>query len=124
MLRPLPIHGADDLYFVAHGRARAAPSSNYPYFERIRERTDLFAGVTAYLKGGSVKVSTGESIETARAQFVSGNYHAVVGVRMALGRSLRSGDDRVGARSLEAVISEGYRARKFGRDPQILVARW
>ena len=120
MLRPLPIHGADALYFVAHGSTRTAPSSNYPYFERVRARTELFAGVAAYLKGGSVKVSTGESTETARAQFVSGNYHAVVGVPMALGRGLSSGNDRPGAMSLEAVISEGYWARKFGRDPQVL----
>ncbi len=120
VLRPLPIHAADDLYFVAHGSTRTAPSSNYPYFERIRTRTDLFSGAAAYLKSGSVKVSTSESTETARAQFVSGNYHAVVGVPMALGRGLSSGNDRPGATSLEAVISEGYWARKFGRDPQVL----
>ena len=119
MLRSLPIHAADELYFVAHG-ARGTPSSNYPYFERVRARTDLFAGVTTYLRSGTVKVSAGESIETARAQFVSGNYHAVVGVPMALGRGFTSDDDRAGAGPLVAVISHGYWARKFGRDPQIL----
>jgi predicted permease len=119
MLRSLPIHAADELYFVAHG-ARGTPSSNYPYFERVRARTDFFAGVTTYLKSGTVKVSTGESTETARAQFVSGNYHAVIGVPMALGRGFTSDDDRAGAGPLVAVISHGYWVRKFGRDPQIL----
>ncbi len=119
MLPSLPIHAADELYFVAHG-ARGTPSANYPYFERVRARTDLFAGVTTYLRGRTVKVSTGESIETARAQFVSGHYHAVVGVPMALGRGFTSDDDRAGAGPLVAVISDGYWARKFGRDPQIL----
>jgi predicted permease len=119
MLPSLPIHAADELYFVAHG-ARGTPSANYPYFERVRARTDLFAGVTTYLRSGTVKVSTGESIETARAQFVSGNYHAVVGVPMALGRGFTSDDDRAGAGPLVAVISYGYWARKFGCDPQIL----
>jgi predicted permease len=117
MLPSLPLHAADELYFVGHG-PRGTPSSNYPYFERVRARTDLFAGVTTYLRGGTVKVSTAESIETARAQFVSGNYHAVAGVPMALGRGFTSDDDRAGL--LAAVISDGYWARKFGRDPQIL----
>src|SRR5262245_57017579 len=80
MLRLDPIQAADDLYFVGHGSPRSAPSSNYPYFERVRARTDLFTGVTAYLKSGTVKVSNAETTETARAQFVSGNYHTVVGV--------------------------------------------
>ena len=120
MLRPLPIQAADDLYFVAHGSTRTAPSANYPYFERVRGRTDLFAGVTAYLKSGTVKVSNTETTETARAQFVSGNYHTVVGVPMALGRGFGSDLDRPATASLEAVISEGYWTRKFGRDPRVL----
>jgi predicted permease len=120
MLRPLQVQAADDLYFVAHGSTRTAPSSNYPYFERVRERTDLFAGVTAYLKSGTVKVSNAETTETARAQFVSGNYHTVVGVPMALGRGFASSLDRPATASLEAVISEGYWTRKFGRDPRVL----
>jgi hypothetical protein len=41
MLRSLPIHAADALYFIAHGSTRASPSSNYPYFERVRARTPL-----------------------------------------------------------------------------------
>jgi putative ABC transport system permease protein len=120
MLRPLPIQAADDLYFVAHGSTRSAPSSNYPYFERVRGQTDLFAGVTAYLKGGTVTVSNAEMTETARAQFVSGNYHTVIGVPMALGRGFGSDLDRPATASLEAVISEGYWTRQFGRDPQVL----
>lgn len=119
MLPSLPVRAVDELYFVAHGD-RGTPSANYPYFERVRARTDLFAGVTTYLRSGTVTVSTAESTETAPAQFVSGNYHAVVGVPMALGRGFTSDDDRAGAGPLAAVISDGYWARKFGRDPQIL----
>jgi putative ABC transport system permease protein len=120
ILRPLPIHAADDLYFIALGSARSAPSSNYPYFERVRTRTDLFAGVAAYQGGASVKVSTGEHVETARAQFVSGHYYSVVGVPMALGRGVTVDDDRPGTGPIEAVISHGYWVRRFGADPQIL----
>jgi predicted permease len=120
MLRSLSVHAPDDLYFIAQGNTRMQPSSNYPYFERIRTRKDLFAGVTAYFRTGRVKVATGDGTETAPAQFVAANYHAVVGVPMALGRSFSSDDDRPGAAPLEAVISEAYWTRKFARDPQIL----
>ena len=119
-LRTLPVHRGDDLYFVAHGSRRAAPSSNYPYFERIRARTDLFAGVTAFLRGATVKVSAGDRLENARAQFVSDNYHAVLGVPIALGRGFTAAGDRPGVTPLEAVISDGYWARQFGRDPRIV----
>jgi predicted permease len=120
MLRSLPVHAADELYFVAHGTDRSSPSANYPYFERVRARTDLFAGVATYLGSGSVKVSVDGSIDSARAQFVSGNYHRVIGVTMALGRGFTADDDPTGARLLAVVISDGYWARRFGRDPQIL----
>jgi predicted permease len=120
MLRPMSVHAVDNLYFVAQGSDQLEPSSNYPYFERIKVRTDLFENATAYLRSGSVKVSTADGIETARAQFVSGNYHTVVGVPMAIGRGFSSHDDRPGAGPLEAVISEGYWVRRFGRDPQVL----
>ena len=70
-------------------------------------RTDLFAGVTAYFRSGSVKVSAGGGIETARSQTVSGNYHDVLGVPITLGRGFSGADDRPGT-GLIAVISEAY----------------
>jgi predicted permease len=120
MMRTLAIHAPEELYVVAHGARRAVPGSNYPYFERIRGRTDIFAGVTAYLRNGSVKVATANGIETAPSLIVSGNYYAVLGVPMALGRGFSSEDDRGGAETLVAVISDGYWSRKFGRDPAVL----
>ena len=120
MLRTVAIQAPAELYFVAHGALRPAPGSNYPYFERIRARTDIFAGVTAYFRSGSVKVAAGDSIETTRSLTVSGNYHAVLGVPMMLGRGFSDEDDRAGAAALVAVISDGYWSRKFGRDPDVL----
>src|SRR5688572_14617496 len=120
MLRTLPLASPGELYFVAHGAERASPGANYPYFERIAARSDAFAGVTAYFRGGSVKVSAGDGIETARSLTVSGNYYDVLGVPMAIGRGFSSADDRPGADALVAVISEGYWSRRFGRDPGVL----
>jgi len=118
-LRTVGLASPDELYFVAHGSLRSSPSSNYPYFERIRARSDLFAGATTYMRS-TFKVSAGDDVETVRGQFVSGNYHAVLGVPIALGRGFASEDDRAGSDSLVAVISDVYWARKFDRDPRVL----
>jgi predicted permease len=114
------------------------PGSNYPYFERIRAKTDVFDGATTYLRsnfkvaaadaparfelrrGPAEASAKADGTEITPGQFVSGNYHAVLGVRMSLGRGFAAEDDRPGAGSLVAVISDGYWARKFGRDPQVL----
>jgi predicted permease len=120
MLRPLPVHAPGELYFVAYGiNGPAGLGGNYPYFERIRARTDLFAGVTTFI-GATFKVATAEGVEIAQGQYVSGNYHAVVAVPVTLGRGFSAEADHPGADSLIAVISDGYWARKFGRDPQVL----
>jgi macrolide transport system ATP-binding/permease protein len=119
MLRTLPLPSSQALQFVAQGGDRFTPGSNYPYFERIRGRTDLFAGATMYTPN-NVKVSTGEGFETARAQYAGGSYHAVIGVPIVLGRGFVAEDDRGSTEPRVAVISDGYWARKFGRDPQVL----
>ena len=120
LLRTLPVAAPEELFFVAHGlRDQPSTASNYPYFERLHGRTDLFAGVTAYTER-SLKVLTGDTVEMTSGQFVSANYHAVLGVPMALGRGITAENDIAGAGALVAVISDSYWARKFGRDPNVL----
>ncbi len=119
VLRTLPLESPEQLYFVAQGAERAAPGGNYPYFERMAGRTDVFAGVTAYFRSSSVKVATAEGIGTARSLTVSGNYYSLLGAPMTIGRGISADDDRPGA-GLVAVISDGYWSRRFGRDPQLL----
>ena len=51
----------------------------------VRQRTDVFAGVTAF-NLRDFKVASDTGAERVVGQYVSGNYHALVGVPMALGR--------------------------------------
>ena len=53
-------------------------------------------------------------------QYVSGNYHALVGVPMALGRGFSAEDDRAPGSSPIAVISDGYWSRRFDRRPDVI----
>jgi predicted permease len=120
MLRTLPLQSPGDVFFVANGTAeRPRLGSNYPYFERVRALGDVFSGVTAYTRS-EFKVMAGDSIELAQGQFVSGNYHAVLGVPIAIGHGLSSIDDRAMADAAVAVISDGYWAKRFGRGPDVL----
>ena len=127
--RVLPIASPQQLYFIGSGSAAATadlhaierPSlfSNYPWFERIRQRTDVFAAVTAY-NTRTFKVSSGSGVDQVVGQYVSGNYHAVLGVPFVLGRGFANEDDRAAGSTLVAVISEDYWTRRFDRRPDVV----
>ncbi len=120
MLRTLPIVEPDRLFFFAHGTgANPGTSSNYGLFEQYVALTDVFDGVTAYNTNG-FKVTTPDGIESADSLWVSGNFHAVVGVPMALGRGFAAERDRDVGGSMIAVISDHYWARRFNRAPDVL----
>src|SRR5688500_7974074 len=94
IFRTLPFNEPQGLYFLAHGTAEnPGTSSNYPLFERFAALTDVFDGVTAYNTNG-LKVSTPDGLESVDSLWVSGNYHAVVGVPIALGHGFAANRDR------------------------------
>jgi predicted permease len=117
LLRTLPVHSPDRLRFFAHG-PRTSTSSNYPLYERYKTLS-VFDGVTAYVRQ-DVNLTTPDGIEQVSGQFVSGNYHALLGVPMTLGRGFSTEVDRELGSSMIAVISDGYWSRAFARDPGVL----
>jgi len=120
LLRQLPVASPGDLYFVAHGvDGRLRTAANVPWLERVRQRTDVFAGVTAY-NHRQFKVTSDLGTEPVLGQYVSGNYHAVVGVPMAMGRGFMTENDRLPGGSPIAVISDAYWSRSFGRAPDVI----
>jgi predicted permease len=121
LLRSMPLTEPHQLVFLAHDPGeRASTSSNYPMFERYRD-IDVFSGVTAYSTNSQgFRVETADGVETVDGQFVSGNYHAVLGVPFVLGRGFTSESDRAASPNLVAVISDSYWTRRFGRSPDAL----
>jgi predicted permease len=61
----------------------------------------------------------GESEERPKIDLVSGNYFDLLGVRPALGRTLRAEDDAVGA-TPAAVVSYPFWQNRFHRDSEII----
>ena len=122
MLRTLPVSAPEELQFVAigaGGRGDAmSTASNYPWFERVRQRTDVFTGVTAF-NIRDFKIASEGGAERVVGQYVSGNFHALIGVAMALGRGFSS-EDRAPGSSPFAVISYDYWTRRFNRRTDII----
>ena len=79
----------------------------------MRQNAAVFDGVTAF-NIRDFKVSSDSGAERVVGQYVSGNYHALVGAPMALGRGFTAEDDRAPGSSPIAVISDSYWSRRFG----------
>jgi predicted permease len=116
-LTTVPVRDPHQLVYLGH-QSGPATSSNYPLFERYRA-VAAFAGITAYMTG-SFRVDSGGGIEPVTGQFVSGNYHQMLGVPLTLGRGFSSEPDRGAARAPVAVISDAYWARAFGRSAGVV----
>ena len=92
--------------------------TDFPYGEllRFRDETPMFSSVAAV---NLIDRSTDDGARV-RVALVSGNYFTTFGVRAAAGRTLIPDDDRVPGGHAVAVISEGYRARRFARAADVL----
>jgi predicted permease len=89
-------------------------------FERIRENHPALADVFAYAPFSQINLLVdGQPETTALGQYVSGNYHAGLGVSAILGRTLGPADDLPSADPV-VVISDRYWENRFARDPAVL----
>src|SRR5687768_11661315 len=119
MFRMLPVSAPQSLYYLAHrSDTDTTSSSNYPLLERYRT-AGVFSGLTAY-STATFTVRTADGQERVDGQFVSGNYHAVLGVPTIIGHGFSTEPDRPSGRPPTAVISYDYWDRKFARSPDVI----
>ena len=128
LLRPLQVEEPDELRLITVARAdptRPDPSFSTTVYAEMRDRVPAFSGVVAFGGLGSMRMTqasvagTPPVVEPIDTQMVSGNFFSVLGVRPAAGRVLDGADERADA-APAAVISDGFWARRFGRDPSIV----
>src|SRR5262249_26678831 len=117
LLRPLPVAAPEQLYALgAPGRdLNLNPSYfSYPFYRHLRDASPQFSGLIASMVAVSANANFGEgSPERVRAELVSGNYFAVLGVPAAAGRALTPEDDvTLGAHPF-IVLSYDYWQRRF-----------
>jgi predicted permease len=129
LLQLLPVSRPEGLSYVsmANGQGQAPGGGNTgddstsftePTFEALRQRTDVFEDLVAYVPmsfTGSVAVRTGTLPEEAEGEEVSGNFFSGVGARIEAGRGFTPADEK--SHAALAVISYDYWTRTFSRDP-------
>jgi hypothetical protein len=88
-------------------------------FEQLRDNASAFETLMAAQSTWSEwRVRVAGSDEQARGRLVSGSFFQVLGVQPRRGRLFTPADDR--QPPAEAVISDAYWARRFGRRPEVI----
>jgi predicted permease len=92
--------------------------SDYVYY---RANNHVFSGMTGFEgEFDSVSWSHGGQSENLQGQLVSGNYFSVLGVNVALGRTIAAADDRVPGASPVVVLRYAFWQQQFASDPHII----
>src|SRR6185503_11156696 len=94
--------------------------SSYPDFRDYRDQSQSLAGVIAF-HDRPLSFGTDEQPERVWAEFVSGNFFDVLGVKPAAGRFFlfEEQEEAPGKRSV-AVLSAQFWQRRFNADPTII----
>ena len=135
MLKMLPVRDPQQLVTigdpartngVSHGSSGRTDLFSYPFFERFRERSQVFSDVYASGRSQHLAIAAPdgkeitEQIGKTTGRFVSGNYFAVLGVTALRGRVFADAETRVAGSAPVVVISYGFWQRQFARDEHIV----
>src|SRR5262249_43833270 len=94
-------------------------ASSYPDYVDFRDRNQVFSGLVAYIET-PFSLNVDGANERAFGEVVSGNYFAVLGVKMALGRAFLPEEDKTPGAHPVIVISHKLWQSRFGGDPAIV----
>jgi putative ABC transport system permease protein len=115
LLRPLPVSAPERLVMISSASSHGRWAWNYPVWDQIRQRPQLFDGALAWATDQFNLASGGE------AQFVdgiwaNGSFFSTLGVSALRGRMFADADDRRGGGpdGPVTVISYGFWQRHFG----------
>jgi predicted permease len=92
---------------------------SYPMYADFRDHNDVFEGMFCRF-GSPAQVGVNGSTDRVNAELVSGSYFPVLGVGAGAGRLIGPVDDRVPGGHPVAVLSYGYWASRFARDPSVI----
>jgi predicted permease len=134
LLQPLPIRdGARIVELRLQSQQNALADFSYSDFTEMRARSgdsiDLFAnygpisvtlGAAPALTENNTGATDDDERERVGVRPVSGNYFAVLGAAMTMGRMLNAADDQTPGAHPVVVLSHGFWQRRFGSDPEII----
>ena len=100
------------------GETWVGAARSYPEYLAVAGRVPGFSDAATYWST-PISIGIGVRAEHADAVMASYSFFHLLGVQPQLGRLFGAADDRIGATPV-AVLSDGYWARRFGRDPSVL----
>ena len=129
LLRPLPVDHPERIFVLAkewrrssHGELAIADQWTYPQFRQMRmlvkDQAELVA--VSYVSRIDLTYTSGEQMEKANQQYVSGWMFSSFGLRPAAGRVFTEDDDKTPGAHAYAVISYGYWQRRFAGDEHVI----
>lgn len=121
LFSPLAVEAPRELVniYTTDSTGRGYGGSSYPDYEFLRDNNPVFSGVFGY-SGLMTTLTGGGKPEVVFGELVTGNYFAVSGGRIALGRGFTPDEDRTPGAVPVAVLSDGLWRRRFGADPAIM----
>jgi predicted permease len=131
LMQLLPVERPRGLFYVRMANGESNPpgsgdtgdahtSFSEPTYEALRQRSDIFEALIAYVPlsfGGGVPVRHGELPEEAAGEEVSGNFFSGLSVRLEVGRGFTLNEEKIHAPVV--VLSYEYWFRSFARDSDI-----
>lgn len=128
LLRPLPVAAPERLYFLSRqglnwdGKPSTDENCEYPLFIQMRAAVKDQAELLAFSYAEHVDLSygSGQEVEKAYLQYVSGWMFKSFGLRPVLGRLLTESDDETPGEHPYAVLSYDYWTYRFGQDPKVV----
>jgi predicted permease len=119
LLRPLPFKDPDRLFWV-HSRHTSTDRYSYqlPEFCDYRDQNKTLEALAGW-GGWSASLAGDGPAERLTGVRVSANLFEMLGVRAAVGRTLRAADDTPGQEKV-VVLSYGLWQRRFGGDPAVV----
>ncbi len=122
LIRPLPLSQPERLVAVSEAnviRGISYDSCSQRIVTALRERRDVFSGITAFYRrianlGGIDEPATITSWQT------DAEFFDTLGLKLAMGRGFSREEARPGAPGPVAVLSSGLWQRRFGADPKVI----
>lgn len=121
LLKPLPYASAERLVTIAttDGATATAVVVDFTTTQDLRERTKSFEAMSLYRQWRTALVGDGEP-ELVNGMRVSANYFDLLGVKMQLGRTFQTKEDRPERWNKAVILSHSIWMRRFGEDPGIV----
>ncbi len=124
LLRLLPVRDPQQLVLLSgmgpvFGNNTGRNSFSYPMYTDIRDKNEVFSGISASRRDG-IEFRVHGKTDHVSAELVSGNYFPVLGIEAAAGRVFTAKDDLYQSANPIAVLSYGFWQAHFGGNPDVI----